>query len=157
MEEQTVTEFTPPKETPENLLIEHQDVAESARKIAQFLVHEIALHVGNEEEFFKLINKSDRASLTLQRLCSILRHLIPIEQNLMGKQLQLFPKSKKRDELSAQDFELILEAAKQFGLLKEGADEKVQDIISDLYLQQRTRERGILSKDVRDDDWSEEE
>ncbi len=157
MEEQTVTELKPPKETPENLLIEHQDVAESARKIAQFLVRKIAFHVGNDDKFFDLLEKSDRASLTLQRLCSILRHLIPIEQSLMGRQLQLFPKPKKLDELTAQDFEIILQAAKQFGLLKEGANEKVHDIIADLYQQQRERERGIFSNDVRDDDCYEEE
>lgn len=144
-ENQTVPEPKQPHETQENLLFEHQDVAESARRIAQFLVRKIAFHIGDDEQFYRLIQKSDRASLTLQRLCSIICHLIPVEQNLMGKQQQLFPKAKKPNDLTAQDFEIILHAAKQFGLLKEGAEHMVHDIIADLYCRQREREKGLFS------------
>jgi hypothetical protein len=63
----------------------------------------------------------------------------------MGKQQQLFPAPKKRDELTAQDFEIILHAAKQFGLLKEGAENMVHGIIADLYRRQREREMGWYS------------
>ena len=133
-----------PQATQEGLLFAHQDVTESARKIARHLIGKIANSIGEEEVFYKLIQRSDRASLTLQRLCSIICHIIPIEQNLMGKQTELFP-SRKENRLTTQDFEIILHAANQFGLLKEGAENMIHDIIADLY--RKETGRSDISKD----------
>ena len=113
------------------LLYVHQDVAHSIRKISEYLIKRFASNIDYDEKFLELIPKFDRASLTLQRLSSIICHIIPMEQKILGQRIELLPSSTPTKNLSSTDLEMVMVVAKQFGLLKEDADEKIEELIAE--------------------------
>lgn len=113
----------------EGLLFAHSDVAGSTRLIAKFLIEKIADSITDEQKFYKLIHQSDRASLTLQRLCSILTQLIPLEHNILSQQLDMMRSSPDNKQITREDCELIINIVRQWGLLKEDSDDDIDKII----------------------------
>ena len=112
----------------ENILDIHSQAAESTRKIARYLIDRIEENISDEPKFYRMLQQSDRASLTLQRLSSILGNLIPIEQSLLDKKLDLLTNIKGSKELQKSDFELIIYFVKDLGLIKDGAENDIDKI-----------------------------
>ena len=118
------------KQQHEVLLLTHSDVARSTRKIAEFIVEKISDSVSDEKDFYKVMQQSDRASLTLQRLCSILTQIIPLEHNILSQQLDINKSSSKEQDITRQDCEIILNIVRQWGLLKDDCDDEIENIIN---------------------------
>lgn len=118
------------KQQHEGLLFTHSDVARSTRRIAEFIVEKISNSVSDEKEFYKVMQQSDRASLTLQRLCAILTQIIPLEHNILSQQLDINKSSSKDQEITRQDCEIILNIVRQWGLLKDGCDDEIENVIN---------------------------
>ena len=117
------------------LLYDHQDIAHSIRRISEYLIKRFAANIENNAKFLELIPKFDRASLTLQRLSSIICHILPMEQKILGARIELLPPS--TNKLTNEDFAMVIATAKQFGLLKEGAEEKIEDLIDEFNLRKQ--------------------
>lgn len=109
-----------------NISKEHKDVAEHTRKITQHLLELIAQNINDEEEFYKVLRQSDRASLTLQRLSSTLGHLVPLERAFADQEK---PVRSKRKDISKEDCEVIISLVKQWGLLKDGSEDEIDRIV----------------------------
>lgn len=114
----------------EGLIAAHKDVAECTREIAQHLVGSIAKSIPDEHHFRKMIQQSDRASLTLQRLSSILGHLIPLEHRILDKQKAASTKRRSNRGITKVDCEIVVNLAKQWGILKEGSEEQIDKILN---------------------------
>ncbi|MCE2992943.1 MAG: hypothetical protein ACK5WS_01970 [Alphaproteobacteria bacterium] len=109
-----------------NITKEHKDVAEHTRKITTHLLELIGQHINDEEKFYKVLQQSDRASLTLQRLSSTLGHLVPLERTFVDQKKTL---KQKRKDISKEDCEVIISLVKQWGLLKEGSEREIDRIV----------------------------
>jgi hypothetical protein len=112
----------------ENIVNIHSKTIESIRKIAGYLISRIEETINDEHKFHRILTQSDRASLTLQRLSSIMGNVIPMEQGLMDRKMSLLTKFEINKELERDDFELIIYFAKELGLIKEGSENDVDEI-----------------------------
>ncbi len=120
------------KPSREGLLFAHQDVANRTRAIANFLIEKLAENTNDESKFSKLIQQSDRASLTLQRLSSILTNIIPLEHNLLERQIEIAKRSPNNRRITRQDCEIVISLARGWGLLRDGCDDDIEKVI-DMY------------------------
>lgn len=109
----------------------HSQAAASTRKIASYLITRIERSIDDDMKFYKILQQSDRASLTLQRLSAILGHLIPMEQRLLDRKLGLLSSSEESDELQKTEFELIIHFIKDLGLIKDGVGDNLDKIYQD--------------------------
>jgi hypothetical protein len=111
------------------LLYDHQDIARSIRRISEYMIKRFAANIDSDAKFLELIPKFDRASLTLQRLNSIICNILPMEQKILEARIELLPPPSS--QLTNEDFAMVISTAKQFGLLKEGAEDKIEDLIDE--------------------------
>lgn len=115
------------------LLNNHQEVAQNVRKISEYMVEQLAKARGDEKKFLELAPKFDRVSLTLQRLCSIICNILPMEEKILNKRIELLPEANEEQKLTPRDFQMVILVAKEYGLLKEGSDEKLHEVLKKLY------------------------
>lgn len=126
----------------EKVINEYQAMACDIRGALKQIINKIKESADDDEKLLEQINKSDKAVRTLEKLTSLLGKAMKLELTAEEKCQDFKPPEK--EELKPEDFEIVLNAAKQFGLLKDGAEDMIEQIISQLHDRQQ---RGIIGSD----------